>query len=138
MSASSDEFFSINPMKLKRISDEIKLSPALKTELKEEEIKKFILLELKKLPYLTKYKNDISLLIHVCNLVENFITKSKQGETKEKIVISVLSEIFNLKEDERVTIKRNIKELIDAKQIKRISKVVKYSKDFLKLFFLKA
>ena len=75
---------------------------SVKTELKEEEIKKFILLELKKLPYLTKYKNDISLLIHVCNLVENFITKSKQGETKEKIVISVLSEIFNLKEDELI------------------------------------
>ena len=135
---SEQTFHGINPLRLQKISNDIKLTPSLKKHFNQHSIETFILNEISQINEIQKFKNDISLLLFVCNLVENVLTKTKQGETKEAIVVNVLQKIFNLNEEEIETVKQNIKFLLETKQIKKLSKLYGIGKQLLTGFLKKA
>jgi hypothetical protein len=129
-------FDGVNPMKLAKVANSLPISKNLKTTLKLNSIEKFIYEELLKLPNYHSYKNDISILLRACNLVENLITKRKQGDIKEQTVINVFSKLFSLNHEEILSLKNNIRTLIETKQIIKLSKVYRIVKQSV-LFFLK-
>ena len=116
-------FDGVNPIKLTRVANSIPIIKSLKTTLKMSSIENFIFTELSKLPNYQSYKSDISIVLHAYNLVENLISKSKQGETKQQIILNVFTKLFGLNSDEIIILKRNIDFLCETKQIKKLSKI---------------
>jgi hypothetical protein len=130
METNTTSFNGVNPMKLQKVANSIPVLKSLKTDLKKTSIETFIFNEITKLPNYQTYKNDIAILIYACNLVENLITKRKKGETKEQIIIDVFVKLFNLNADEINSLKKNIKSLVESKDIKKLSSIYNYSKQF--------
>jgi hypothetical protein len=128
METNTTSFNGVNPMKLQKVANSITILKTLKTELKKTSIEEFIFNEIKKLPNYQTYKNDIAILIYACNLVENLISKRKKGEIKEQIIINVFVKLFSLNIDEINSLKKNIKSLVESKDIKKLSSIYNYSK----------
>ena len=130
METNTTSFNGVNPMKLQKVANSIPVLKTLKTDLKKTSIETFIFNEITKLPNYQTYKNDIAILIYACNLVENLISKRKKGETKEEIIINVFVKLFSLNADEINSLKKNIKSLVESKDIKKLSSIYSYSKQF--------
>ena len=72
------------------------------------------------IPEFQKYKNDLELIKYVCNLTENLIQEKKSGTLKKEIVISSLTKLFNLNENEKKMISDAVEFLCNNKKVKKL------------------
>jgi len=67
-----------------------------------------------------KYKTDNEFLVLVCNLIE-FLVKKKDKIVKKQLCIDIFTDLFNLNDDEKVTLSNNIDFVHSNGTIKKIS-----------------
>ena len=67
-----------------------------------------------------KYKTDNEFLVLVCNLIEFLVTK-KNKIVKKQLCIDIFTDLFNLNDDEKVTLSNNIDFVHANGTIKKIS-----------------
>ena len=67
-----------------------------------------------------KYKTCNEFLVLVCNLIE-FLVKKKDKIVKKELAIDIFTDLFNLNEDEKVTLSNNIDFVHSNGTIKKIS-----------------
>jgi len=67
-----------------------------------------------------KYKTDNEFLVLVCNLIE-FLVKKKDKIVKKQLAIDIFTDLFNLNDDEKVTLGNNIDFVHANGTIKKIS-----------------
>ena len=68
-----------------------------------------------------KYKDDNEFLTLICNLLENLVNK-KDKISKKDLAIDILTQIFNLNEDEKPILSKNIDFICNQKNlIKKVS-----------------
>ena len=79
MSEIISTFSQINPQKLKNLS----INNSGKSTILKNEIIDFILKDIQKIPNCQILKNDVEVLLHICNLIENLISKNKHKIDKK-------------------------------------------------------
>ena len=67
-------FSQINPQKIQSLS----INNTGKSTILKNEIMDFILKDIQKIPNFQTLKNDVEILLHLCNLIENLISKNKK------------------------------------------------------------
>ena len=93
---------------------------------------------IKIIPQFDQLKHDIEITEHVCNLVENSISKNKYSKPidKKQLVIKIISQIFNLNsEPDKKIVEQQIDYLFNNNMIKKIPMITKVYK-FAKNYFL--
>ena len=104
----------------------------------ENTLIKSIVDKIKLIPQFDQLKHDIEITEHVCNLVENSITKNKNSKPidKKQLVIKIMTQLFILNSDaDKKVVEHHIDYLINNKLIKKIPLTVKLLK-FAKNYFL--
>ena len=104
----------------------------------ENTLIKSIVDKIKLIPQFDQLKHDIEITEHVCNLVENSITKNKNSKPidKKQLVIKIMTQLFILNSDaDKKVVEHHIDYLINNKLIKKIPMTVKLLK-FAKNYFL--
>ena len=101
----------------------VKLPFNLAKDLRTSQLLNFLILEMQKHPDYSKYKLDIGFLGWVCDLVENLVDK-KNMISKKDLVIKAFSQLFNLTPEDKVLIENNIEYLWNAKNIKKVTKLI--------------
>jgi len=111
-------FSQINPQKLKSLS----INNSGKSTILKNEIVDFILKDIQKIPNSQSLKNDVEILLHICNLIENLISKNKQKINKKQLVIDIMTQVFYLNsDDEKNALEKQIQFLYDNKLIIKVT-----------------
>ena len=111
-------FSQINPQKLKSLS----INNSGKSTILKNEIIDFILKDIQKIPNSQSLKNDVEILLHICNLIENLISKNKQKINKKQLVIDIMTQVFYLNsDDEKNALEKQIQFLYDNKLIIKVT-----------------
>ena len=98
-------FSQINPQKLKSLC----INNSGKSTILKNEIMDFILKDIQKIPNYQSLKNEVEILLHICNLIENLISKNKQKIDKKKIVLDIMAQVFCCNSDsEREVLEKQI------------------------------
>ena len=130
-------FSQINPQKLKHLS----INNSGKSTILKNEIIDFILKDIQKIPNSQILKNDVEVLLHICNLIENLISKNKQKIDKKQLVIDIMSQVFYLNSDvEKDAVAKQIQFLFDNKLITKVTTYKQVIKKFVAVanFILKS
>jgi hypothetical protein len=130
-------FSQINPQKLKNLS----INNSSKSTILKNEIMDFILKDIQKIPNFQMLKNDVEILLHICNLIENLISKNKQKIDKKQLVIDIMCQVFYLNSDvEKDAVAKQIQFLYDNKLITKVTKFNQVAKKFIAVanFILKS
>ena len=104
----------------------------------ENTLIKTIVDKIKLIPLFDQLKHDIEITEHVCNLVENSITKNKNSKPidKKQLVIKIMTQLFNLNTDaDKKIVEQHIDYLINNNLIKKIPLSTKLL-NLLKIIFL--
>ena len=103
---------------------DIKLKNSAFTFALENNLSQSIVNKIKLIPQYDQLKNDIEITEHVCNLVENSVTKNKDSKpiNKKQLVIKIMSSLFNLSNDaDKKIVEHQIDYLFNNKMINKIS-----------------
>jgi hypothetical protein len=99
-----------------------------------------VLEQLKKIPNIAGFKFSTEFTALVCSTIENTIKNNKVKDTekvdKKKLVISLLTVLFNLTVPEQSVISNQIEYILENKLVKKVKKAVskKIYKSVSKLF----
>ena len=88
----------------------------------ENDITNIILKKIVLLGDVSRYKFDAEFLLYICNLAEHLVSKNKFD--KKKLVINVVSSVYNLNINEKEVISSLIEFLHSNQLIKKIEKKV--------------
>ena len=89
----------------------------------------FILKDIQKIPNYQSLKNEVEILLHICNLIENLISKNKQKIDKKKLVLDIMAQVFCCNSDsEREVLEKQIQFLYDNKLITKVTKFKQVAK----------
>ena len=102
------------------ITNEILPKHSLMTDIKKAKTIQNIISNIQQIPEFQKYKNDLEIIKYVCNLTENLIKEKKSGLMKKEIVITSLTKVFNLTENEKKMISDAVEFLSNNKKIKKL------------------
>ena len=102
------------------ITNEILPKHSLMTDIKKAKTIQNIISNIQQIPDFQKYKNDLEIIKYVCNLTENLIKEKKSGLMKKEIVITSLTKVFNLNENEKKMVSDTIEFLSNNKKIKKL------------------
>ena len=103
---------------------DIQLKHSAQSFVLENTLIKSIIDSIKTIPQFDQLKHDIEITEHVCNLVENSISKNKYSKPidKKQLVIKIVSQLFNLNLDaDKKIVEHHIDYLFNNKMIKKIS-----------------
>jgi len=117
---------------------DIELKHSAQSFVLENTLIKSIIDSIKIIPQFDQLKHDIEITEHVCNLVENSISKNKYSKPidKKQLVIKIVSQLFNLNSDaDKKIVEQQIDYLFNNKMIKKIPMIMKVYK-FAKSYFL--
>jgi len=118
-------FSQINPQKLKSLC----INKSGKSTILKNDIMDFILKDIQKIPNYQSLKNEVEILLHICNLIENLISKNKQKIDKKKLVIDIMAQVFCCNSDsEREVLEKQIQFLYDNKLITKVTKFKQVAK----------
>ena len=93
--------------------------------------------KIQNLPNYQTLKNDVELVLYGCNTLENAHAELKASKlNKRQLVVSVFAEIFNLNDEEKLTLSNTIQFLFDHNKIKQIKQVLVVG-NVLKNWFIK-
>jgi hypothetical protein len=118
-------FSQINPQKLKSLC----INNSGKSTILKNEIMDFILKDIQKIPNYQSLKNEVEILLHICNLIENLISKNKQKIDKKKLVLDIMAQVFCCNSDsEKEVLEKQIQFLYDNKLITKVTKFKQVAK----------
>jgi hypothetical protein len=118
-------FSQINPQKLKSLC----INNSGKSTILKNEIMDFILKDIQKIPNYQSLKNEVEILLHICNLIENLISKNKQKIDKKKLVLDIMAQVFHFNSDsEKEGLEKQIQFLYDNKLITKVTKFKQVAK----------
>ena len=92
----------------------------LKVSVLISNVKQEIITKLSAIPNFQLLKNDISVILFVCNAIENYGLKPKYQINKCKLVTEILVAVFGLNEDETTVVIKHIQFLFNSKLIQRL------------------
>ena len=76
-------------------------------------------------------RTEIELTNYICNLVENEINKQKTNKIdKKELVLMIFIKLYNLNDDEKTLVSKQIDFLFNNKLIKKIPVIEKVFKNF--------
>lgn len=102
------------------MTDVVGFKHSLELHIKENKLIDDITQLINKTPDLSKLKLDPELTIYICNVIENVITKHDTKTIKKsELCIKILTNIFNLQENEIEAIQKQIIYLSNNKAIKK-------------------
>ena len=101
------------------------------------QLKQMIVSKIQSLPNYQTLKGDVELILYACNTLENAHVDLKASKiNKRQLVVSVFAEIFNLNDEEKLTLSNTIQFLFDHNKIKQIKQVLVVG-NVLKNWFIK-
>ena len=95
-------------------------------DIKKNKCIQIIIIELTKIPEITKYRTDLELIKFCVNLTENLFTDKKSGKKKKEIVLAVFQKLFSLNPPEQKIISDAIDFLSNNRKIKKLSTYKRY------------
>ena len=100
-------------------------------------LKQTIQCKIESLPNYQTLKNDVELILYACNTLENAHLDLKAYKiNKRQLVVSVFAEIFNLNDEEKLTLSNTIQFLFEHNKIKQVKQVLVVG-NVLKNWFIK-
>ncbi len=101
--------------------DVVEFKHSLELHVRENKLVDDITETIQKIPNLDKLKLDPQLTIYICNVIENIITKHDAKTIKKSdLCVKILTNIFNLQDNEVGAIEKQIIFLSNNKAIKKI------------------
>jgi len=100
-------------------------------------LKQMVVCKIQLLPNYQTLKNNVELVLYACNTLENAHVDLKAGKiNKQQLIVSVFVELFNLNDEEKLTVSNTIQFLFDHSKIKQIKQVL-VIKNVIKNWFIK-
>ena len=99
-------------------------------------IKAEIVARVQQIPDYQELKHDISVVLFVCNSVENYCLKKKYAVDKKQLVVDILTGLFSLSDKEAEIVSKHIQFLYNGKLIQRLKTSVSLFRS-LKSYVLK-
>ena len=117
--------------------DLIQLKHSFNTHIAKNTIIRCIIDKLLAIPNIQELKGDLEIILYVCNILENNITKNlKPKLDKKQIAIDIMTAVFSLNTDEQRNIAQHIEFLHSNGKIKCVPLFKKIESYFLKCVFL--
>lgn len=118
-------------------TDLIPLKNSLKSLSDLALLKQMVVSKIQSLPNYETLKNDVELVLFACNILENAHKDLKATKlNKRQLIVSVFAEIFNLDDQEKLTVSNTVQFLFDHSKIKQVKKVLVVG-NVIKNWFLK-
>ena len=88
-------------------------------------LKQMVVCKIQSLPNYQTLKNDVELVLYACNTLENAHVDLKAAKiNKRQLIVSVFGELFNLNDEEKLTVSNTIQFLFDHGKIKQVKQVL--------------
>ena len=88
-------------------------------------LRQMVVCKIQSLPNYQALKGDVELILYACNTLENCQKDiGAKKLDKRQLVVSVFAELFNLSDEEKLTLNNTVQFLFDHGKIKQIKKVV--------------
>ena len=101
------------------------------------QLKQMIVCKVQNLPNYNTLKGDVELILYACNTLENAHSDLKASKiNKRQLVVSVFAELFNLNDEEKLTLSNTIQFLFDQGKIKQVKQILVVG-NVLKNWFIK-
>ena len=83
-----------------------------------------VVCKIQSLPNYQTLKGDVELILYACNTLENCHVDLKAAKiNKRQLVVAVFSELFNLNDEEKLTLSNTVQFLFDHGKIKQIKQL---------------
>ena len=106
-------------------TDLIPLKNSLKNLNDAETLKQKVVSKIQNLPNYQSLKNDVELILFACNVLENAHKDLKASKVnKRQLIVSIFAELFNLDDQEKLTVSNTVQFLFDHNKIKQIKQVL--------------
>ena len=121
-SSSSSITSSLNQLKLDNLP-KIKLSHTVKTSILSSQIIEYIVNEIKLIPNYETLSNDLHLLTHICNMIENLQRSDLSPKLdKKEIFLEIIKLLFpDLKTENHIFINNFVDFICSNNLVKRVS-----------------
>ena len=87
-------------------------------------LKQMVVCKIQSLPNYQTLKNDVELVLYACNTLENAHVDLKAAKiNKRQLIVSVFGELFNLNDEEKLTVSNTIQFLFDHSKIKQVKQL---------------
>lgn len=118
-------------------TDLIPLKNSLKNLNDAETLKQKVVSKIQNLPNYQSLKNDVELILFACNVLENAHKDAKASKVnKRQLIVSIFGELFNLDDQEKLTVSNTVQFLFDHNKIKQVKQVLVVG-NVLKNWFIK-
>ena len=88
-------------------------------------LKQMVICKVQSLPNYQTLKNDVELILYACNTLENCHVDLKASKiNKRQLIVSIFGELFNLNDEEKLTVSNTIQFLFDHGKIKQVKQVL--------------
>ena len=106
-------------------TDLIPLKNSLKNLNDAESLKQKVVSKIQNLPNYQSLKNDVELILFACNVLENAHKDLKASKVnKRQLIVSIFAELFNLDDQEKLTVSNTVQFLFDHSKIKQVKQVL--------------
>ena len=106
-------------------TDLIPLKNSLKSLSDLALLKQMVVSKIQSLPNYETLKNDVELVLFACNVLENAHKDLKGTKlNKRQLIVLVFAEIFNLDDQEKLTVSNTVQFLFDHSKIKQVKIVL--------------
>ena len=106
-------------------TDLIPLKNSLKNLNDAETLKQKVVSKIQNLPNYQSLKNDVELILFACNILENAHKDAKASKVnKSQLIVSIFAELFNLDDQEKLTVSNTVQFLFDHSKIKQVKQVL--------------
>ena len=87
-------------------------------------LKQMVVCKIQSLPNYQTLKNDVELVLYACNTLENAHVDLKAAKiNKRQLIVSVFGELFNLNDEEKLTVSNTVQFLFDHSKIKQVKQL---------------
>ena len=106
-------------------TDLIPLKNSLKNLSDLATLKQMVCCKIQSIPNFQSLNSDVELILYACNTLENYQTDISANKIDKKtLIVNAFTELFNLTDDEKITLNNTIQFLFDHNKIKQIKKVI--------------
>ena len=87
-------------------------------------LKQMVICKVQSLPNYQTLKNDVELILYAYNTLENCHVDLKASKiNKRQLIVSIFGELFNLNDEEKLTVSNTVQFLFDHSKIKQVKQI---------------
>jgi len=87
-------------------------------------LKQMVVCKIQSLPNYQTLKNDVELILYACTTLENCHVDLKASKiNKRQLIVSIFGELFNLNDEEKLTVSNTVQFLFDHSKIKQVKQL---------------